>query len=98
MPGQDKVVGGGSRCPPNSRVVPTQHADIPIGGRSAFGAGDRDHSPTVCQARDVAVDPLASALHHGATDAVDADQAVVVAGDGKDRCDPRLARQPVHSA
>ena len=60
---------------------------MPIDGGGGFRAGDHDHPPPMRHARAAIVDPLPSAMHHGLTDAVDADPAVVVAPNRKHRRD-----------
>src|SRR5215204_1513518 len=56
---------------------------MPVDEGSSFRAGDHEQPPPMRQARAVTVDPLPAATHHGRTDAVDADSAVVVATDRK---------------
>ena len=94
MPGQDEVVAGMAGRLPDSRVVRAQDADMPIDVRRGFRAGDRDHSPPMRHARDAVMDPLPPAVHDGVTDAVHADLVIVIAANGKHRCDlAELANQ-----
>ena len=55
--------------------------------RRGLRAGDRDHPSAMLHARDAVMDPVPAAMHHGVADAVHADLAVVIATDGKNRCD-----------
>ncbi len=59
---------------------------MPVEGSSSVRARDHQHPPPMRQARAVTVDPLPAAMHHGRTDTVDADSAIVVATDRKHPC------------
>ena len=99
MPGQDQVVAAMAACLPDSRVMRAEDSNMPICVRGGIGAGDRDQPLPVRHARDAIMDPLAPAMHHGLTDAVNADPAVVIAANGKNRCDvAELADQVTHLA
>jgi len=90
MSGQDEVVAKKARGLPDFRIVSAQDADVTevfTDGRRSLRAGDGDHAPRMRHARHLVVNPSPPTAHHGVTDAVHADLTVVVATDGKHRCD-----------
>ena len=59
---------------------------MPIDARRGFRAGDRDDAASMRHAHDAIMEPLPPAMHHGLTDAIHTDTAVVIAANGKNRC------------
>jgi hypothetical protein len=85
VPGQDEVVAGMAGCLPDSRVMRAQDADMAIMVWRGLRTGNRDYPPPVRHTRGAIVDPVSAATDHCLTNMVEADLAVVIAANGKDR-------------